>query len=253
VKISAIVITFNEEKNIGACLASISFADEIVVVDSGSTDRTEEICREDPRVRWNSEEWKGFGRQKNSALDKANGPWIFSIDADERVTPDLAGEIARIDPDASPHCGYRVPRKSFFGGEWVRHCGWYPDETVRLFRKEGCRFEEREVHEAVRCDGPVGRLKGTLLHYTYRDTSDYVTRMNRYSSLAALELRKEGRRASGVDLAIHPLFAFFKTYVLKRGFLDGMLGLKVSVLYSFYTFYKYVKAWEAGAGGKGTG
>lgn len=249
-KISAIIITLNEERNIGECIESLAFADEIVVVDSGSTDGTEGVCRRNPRVRWFAEEWKGYGMQKNSAREKATHPWVFSIDADERVTGELRREIAGIDLDASPYCGYRVPRKSFFGGAWVRHCGWYPDETVRLFRKDRCRFDDREVHEAVRCDGQTGKLKENLLHYTYRDTSDYVSRMNRYSSLAALEIRKEGRRVSGIDLAARPLFAFLKTFVIRGGFLDGRLGLKISVLYAYYTFYKYVKAWEAG--GEGT-
>jgi glycosyltransferase involved in cell wall biosynthesis len=242
--ISAIVITHNEEKNIGACLASLPFADEIVVVDSGSADRTEEICRENPLVRWHSEEWKGFGRQKNSALDKATGPWIFSIDADERVTKELAEEISGIDPVRSPFAGYRVPRRSFFGDRWVRHGGWYPDHTVRLWRKESGRFEERSVHEAVRVSGPLGTLRGDLLHYTYRDTADFVQRLNRYSSLGAKELLKEGRSASLPALLFRPAFTFFKMFVLQRGFLDGTLGLKLAGLYSMYTFVKYVKAWE---------
>ena len=242
--ISAILITKDEERNVAECLASLTLAEEIVVVDSGSTDRTEEICRNDSRVRWYSEEWKGFGRQKNSALDKAKGPWIFSIDADERVTKELAEEISGIDLDRSPCAGYRVPRRSFFGDRWVRHGGWYPDATVRLWRKEAGRFEERSVHEAVRVSGPVGTLRGDLLHYTYRDTADFVERLNRYSSLGAGELRKKGRRVSLLDLLFRPPFTFFRMFILKRGFLDGVLGLKLAGLYSMYTFVKYVKAWE---------
>lgn len=242
--VSAILITKNEEENVRDCLASLVFADEIVVVDSGSTDRTEEICRRDPRVRWFPEEWKGFGSQKNSALDKAAGPWIFSIDADERATPELADEISSMDLSFIPEDGFRIARRSFFGGRWVRHCGWYPDSTVRFFRKDRCRFKEREVHETVRCAGPVGRLSGELLHFTYRDTFDYVSRMNRYSTLAARQMRKEGRSVSAADLVLRPLGAFLRAFVLRRGFLDGTLGLKISVLQGFYTFYKYTKAWE---------
>lgn len=242
--VSAIVITLNEEKNIGACLDSLSFAEEIVVVDSGSTDRTEEICRKDSRVRWYSEEWKGFGKQKNSALDKAKGPWIFSIDADERVTKELAEEISGIDLNRSPCAGYRVPRRSFFGDTWVRHGGWYPDSTVRLWKKEAGRFEERSVHEAVRVSGPVGTLSGDLLHYTYRDTSDFIERMNRYSSLGAQELLRLGKRVTVFDLVLRPPYTFFKMFVLKRGFLDGWLGFRLAVFYSMYTFIKYAKAIE---------
>lgn len=247
--ISAVVITLNEERNIGECLDSLSFAGEIVVVDSGSTDRTEEICRGRRGVRFFREAWKGYGRQKNSALEKAVHPWVFSIDADERATAELAGEISSLDLSSAREDGFRVARRSFFGGAWVRHCGWYPDYTIRLFRKDRCRFEEREVHEAVRCAGAVGTLSGDLLHYTYRDTSDYVSRMNRYSTLASRQMRREGRTATAADLALRPPFAFFRTFVLRRGFLDGRLGLKVSVLQGFYTFYKYAKAWEAGREG----
>jgi glycosyltransferase involved in cell wall biosynthesis len=254
--LSAILITRNEERNVEACLASLGFAEEIVVVDSGSTDGTEALCRKDPRVRWHSEDWKGFGRQKNRAVEKAAGPWIFSIDADERATPELADEISRMDLERSPEAGYRVPRRSFFGGRWVRHGGWYPDYTIRLWRKDAGRFEERPVHEAVRVSGPVGTLRGDLLHYTYRDTADFVARMNRYSSLGAEELARRGKRVSAFDFLLRPPFTFFKMFVLKRGFLDGKLGLRLAVLYSMYTFVKYVKAWEAGGDphrGRGSG
>lgn len=245
--ISAILITKNEERNVEACLASLSFAEEIIVVDSGSTDGTEAICRNDPRVRWFPEAWKGFGAQKNSALERAGGPWVFSIDADERVTPELAQEISALDP-AAPYAGYRVPRRSFFGERWVRHGGWYPDHTIRLWRNGAGRFDDRSVHEAVRVDGPVGTLRGDLLHYTYEDVSDFVERMNRYSSLGAEELLRAGKRATGFDLLLRPPYTFFRMFVLRRGFLDGNLGLRLAALYAMYTFTKYVKAWEAGRG-----
>ncbi len=255
-RISAILITKNEAENVGKCLDSLTFADEVVVVDSGSADGTEAACRKDPRVRWHSEDWKGYGRQKNSALDKARGPWIFSIDADERATAELADEIGRVDLEGSPARGYRVPRRSFFGGKWVRHGGWYPDYTIRLWRKDAGRFEDRSVHEAVRVSGPVGTLRGDLLHHTYRDTADYVERMNRYSSLAAAELTRRGRRVSASDLLLRPPFTFLRMFLLKRGFLDGELGFRLAVLYSMYTFVKYVKAREADDGdppGRGRG
>jgi glycosyltransferase involved in cell wall biosynthesis len=242
--VSAILITKNEERNVAACLASLGFAEEIVVVDSGSTDGTEEICRRNPRVRWYPEEWKGFGAQKNSALEKAGGPWIFSIDADERVTPGLAEEISRLDPGDATYAGYRVPRRSFVGDRWVRHGGWYPDHTIRLWRKDAGRFDDRSVHEAVRVAGPVGTLRGDLLHFTYKDTSDFIERMNRYSSLGAEELLRKGKRVSALDLLVRPSFTFFKMYVLRCGCLDGGLGFRLAVLYAMYTFSKYAKLAE---------
>jgi len=243
-EISAILITKNEEDNVRDCLASLVFADEIVVVDSGSTDKTEEICRSDPRVRWFAEEWKGYGPQKNSALDKASAPWVFSIDADERVTEGLAREIAGMDLPSSPVEGYRVPRKSYFGKRWVRHGGWYPDHTIRLWRKNSGRFADRSVHEVVRLSGSVGTLRGDLLHYTYRDTADFLERMERYAALGAQELRKEGKRAAVFDLVFRPPFTFLKMYLLRRGFLDGALGFRLALLYARYTFAKYSKLRE---------
>ncbi|MGB3096470.1 MAG: glycosyltransferase family 2 protein [Candidatus Deferrimicrobiaceae bacterium] len=246
--VSAILITRNEERNVADCLASLVFADEIVVVDSGSTDRTEEICRRDPRVRWFLEEWMGFGPQKNSALDKAAGPWIFCIDADERVSDELAREIAALDLSAVSVEGYRVPRRSYFGETWVRHGGWYPDYTVRLWRKDRGRFNDRQVHEVVRLSGPVGTFRGDLIHFTYRDTADFLERMTRYAALGAEELRKEGVRGTHLDLWFRPPFTFLKMYVLKRGFLDGALGFRLALLYSRYTFAKYSKLRERNAG-----
>jgi glycosyltransferase involved in cell wall biosynthesis len=248
VKISALVITRNEERNIADCLASLAFADEIIIVDSGSTDRTEEICSRDSRVRWFSEPWKGFGRQKNSALDKAGNDWVFSIDADERVSTGLAAEIdalKRSDPGGD---AYRIPRKSFFGERWVRHGGWYPDYTIRLWRRGAGRFVDRSVHEVVRVEGKVGTFRGDLLHYTYRDTADFVERMNRYSTLGAGELRKNRVRCTLPDLLFRPPFTFFRMYILRRGFLDGALGFRLAVLYAMYTFLKYAKLRDADGG-----
>ena len=247
-KVTAIVITGNEERNIGDCLASIPFADEVIVVDSGSVDRTEEICRRDPRVRWFSEQWKGFGPQKNSALEKAGNDWVFSIDADERVSSELAGEIAGLPLSVPGVDGYRVPRKSFFGNRWVRHGGWYPDYTIRLWRRGAGRFVDRSVHEVVKVPGTVGTLRGDLLLYTYRDTADFIDRMNRYATLGAEELRKKGARGTTFDLLFRPPFTFFRMFVLRRGFLDGELGFRLAVLYAMYTFLKYAKLGDADGG-----
>lgn len=256
--ISAILITKNEEANVARCLSSLSFAREIVVVDSGSDDRTEEICRRDPRVRWFREEWRGFGPQKNLALDRAEGPWIFSIDADEEATPELAREVAGIAErdDAGGPAGYLVSRRSFFGRKWIRYGGWYPDRTVRFWRKGAGRFNDRVVHESVQLDGETGTLRGDLLHYTYRDIEDYLQRMNRYSSLGAAEMLKAGRKAGTLDLLLRPPFTFLKMLLLKRGVLDGAWGFRLATLYAMYTFAKYAKLAELrerGGGGRGVG
>lgn len=247
-KVSAILITKNEERNVGECLASLTFADEVIVVDSGSTDRTEELCRRDPRVRWFTEEWKGYGPQKNSALEKAAAPWVFSIDADERVTPELAEEIRALHLRHAPEDGFRVSRRNFFGGKWVRRGGWYPDYVLRLWRKDRGRFDGRAVHESVLVPGTVGTLSGELLHFTYRDTADFLDRMNRYSTLAAREMARAGKRVSSLDLLFRPAFTFFRMFVLKRGFLDGTLGFRLAILYAAYTFAKYAKLGETDGG-----
>ncbi|MBI1921518.1 MAG: glycosyltransferase family 2 protein [Geobacter sp.] len=242
-KISATIITLNEEKNIGDCLASLDWADEIVVVDSGSSDRTEEICRANPKVRFFHREWEGFGRQKNIAAELAANVWIFNIDADERVSPQLRQSI--VTADFERFTGFRVARENYFGKRWIRHCGWYPDYNLRLYdRRRGC-FGERAVHEAVSCDGQVGTLAGNLAHYTYSGIADYLRRMDRYSTLAAEEIVKAGKVPGAGSVFFRPLFTVFKMLVLKKGFLEGYTGVVLSVLYGVYTFSKYAKAREA--------
>lgn len=241
-KISATIITLNEEKNIGDCLASLDFADEVVVVDSGSCDRTAEICRSYPNVRVFQREWEGFGRQKNIAAELATNDWIFNIDADERVSPWLRQAI--LEADLERFAGFRVARENYFGTRWIRHCGWYPDYNLRLYDRRRGGFGERAVHEAVACDGTVGTLAGNLVHYTYAGVSDYLKRMDRYSTLAAEEIVKAGRRPGAMGVVIRPLFTFFKMYFLRKGFLEGYAGMVLSVLYSMYTFSKYAKALE---------
>lgn len=250
-KISTTVIVKDEEKNIAACLQSLDFADEIVVVDSGSSDRTAEICRSHPKVRFFELPWEGFGRQKNLAAELAANDWVFNIDADERVSPELREAI--LGADLASHDGFRVARENYFAGRRIRYCGWYPDYNLRLYNKKRCRFGERAVHEAVECNGPVGVLAGNLTHYTYDGIDDYVARMDRYSSLAAQEVVKSGRRPGWLALLLRPGFTFFKMYFLKQGVREGYYGLLLSILYSVYTFLKYAKARELlsrRAGGK---
>jgi glycosyltransferase involved in cell wall biosynthesis len=245
-KISATVIVKNEEKNISGCLKSLDFADEIVVVDSGSSDRTKEICCRYPNVRFYERTWEGFGRQKNIAANLATNDWILNVDADERVTAEMLSAIRSA--DYLQYTGFRVARKNYFAGRWVRYCGWYPDYNLRFYDRMRGRFSDRSVHEAVECDGPVGILQGDLLHYTYEGISDYLQRMERYSSLAAGEIVARGKVPGWPALAGRPLFTFFKMFLLKRGFLEGYPGFQLSVLYACYTFVKYAKARELSVG-----
>ncbi|RNC68900.1 MAG: glycosyltransferase family 2 protein [Desulfuromonadales bacterium] len=245
-KITATIIAKNEEKNLPACLESLDFADEIVVVDSGSTDRTGDICRSHPKVRYEIREWDGFGRQKNAAADLALNDWVFNIDADERVSPELRASI--LAADVNRFDGFRVARENYFGGRRIRHCGWYPDYNLRFYNRQRCRFGERLVHEAVEYSGPVGTLVGNLVHYTYQGISDYLTRMDRYSTLAAQEVVKAGKRPGIAAVTVRPLFTFVKMFLFKKGFLEGYHGFLLSVLYGVYTFAKYAKAREIRAG-----
>lgn len=239
-KLSVTIITLNEEREIGACLESVAWADEIVVVDSGSTDRTVEIAGKFTEKVF-QHPWEGYARQKNWAVAQASHDWILSVDADERVPPALRGEIEAAVGSPSPAAGYLIPRKNFFLGRWIRHGGWYPDYVLRLFRRKRGHFAERRVHEAVAVDGPVGRFKNPLEHYTYRSLEAYFDRMDRYSTLAAQELFERGKRASGFDRTLRPWATFLKMYFLRRGFLDGRDGFLLARLYSMYTFSKYAK------------
>jgi glycosyltransferase involved in cell wall biosynthesis len=247
-KLSVTIITLNEEENIRDCLESVKWADEIIVSDSGSTDKTVDICKEYGAKVFN-DNWLGFGKQKNLCTERTRYNWILNIDADERITPGLKNEIEHIlnktSPDASKKIdGYYMPRKSFFLGKWVKRCGWYPDYNLRLFRKDKGSFNERDVHEAVELNGKAGYLKNPIEHHTYKSISDYLKRMNRYSTLAAKEMLKNGKRAGLHDLLFRPELTFMKMYFLKRGFLEGYRGLILSVLYACYTFSKYAKLWE---------
>ena len=245
IPLSVFIITLNEERNIAACLESVCWADEIVVVDSGSRDKTLEICRHFG-CRIFQQPWLGYGAQKNFALDKCSHQWVLSLDADERLTPELQAEIRQL-LRQSPACdGYELNRQNFFLGRWIKHGGWYPDYLVRLFRRGAGRFEERLVHESVRLQSRPGRLKHHLRHYTYRSLNDYLQRMQRYCELGARQMAREGRRAAYTDLLGHPLGTFFKMYLLKQGFRDGYHGLLLAGLYSFYSFVKYARLWELG-------
>lgn len=241
--LSVTIITLNEEKNLPRCLESVAFADEIIVLDSESRDQTLAIAREfTDRVF--QEPWQGFARQKNLAQEKAQGPWILNIDADERVTPELKEEILSVIQKGSPHKGFKIPRKNFFCGQWIRHGGWYPNHQLRLYWKEAGNFAQREVHEQVVVKGTVGTLKAPLEHFTYASTADFLKRMDRYSDLSAKQYLLEGKKVSWPEILFRSWFTFVKMWLLQRGFLDGSNGLALAVLYSFYTFVKYAKLKE---------
>jgi glycosyltransferase involved in cell wall biosynthesis len=239
-KQSVVIITLNEEANIRRCLESVKWADEIVLVDSSSTDRTLEIASEFGAVI-HRPEWRGFGPAKREGVDKATGEWIFSIDADEEVTPELAHEIREAVKSDGNTAGYYIPRRTQFLGRWIYHCGWYPDPVLRLFRKSDGNFDDSPVHEKVVLKESTGRLRRDLLHYSYPTLDSYFDKFNRYTSMAAMKDHREGRSAGAWAILARPLACFIKHYFLKRGFLDGLEGLIISVLSSCYVFTKYTK------------
>lgn len=245
--VSCILIVKDEERNIGACLDTLSWADEIIVADSGSTDRTAAICAGYPKVVYRDFPWEGFGAQKNRALALATKDWVFSLDADERVTAELAGEI--VSTVRAPRFeAYRVKRKNIYQGTWVRRGGWWPDEVLRLFRRGSARFDDRIVHETVLYGGQTGLLESPLLHHSYNEAGDFLSRVDRYSSLGARLLNERGKRAGTLNILARTLFVFLKSYVFKLGFLDGRAGLLVAFSTAEVTFYKYMKLSEMGKG-----
>ncbi len=243
VPVTATVITFNEAANIRAALESLSWADEIVVVDSQSTDNTTAIAKEftDKVV---VRPWPGYTAQKNFAAEQASHDWIFSLDADERVTPELAAEIKALAARGPAAAGYRVPRVTFHLGRWMRSTDWYPDYQLRFYDRRRARWSGKYVHESVTADGAVEDLKQELQHYAYRDLAHHVQTIDRYTTLAAKQMFEEGRRAGFLDLLVHPPAAFFRNYVLRGGFRDGAPGLIVSAMNARYVGLKFAKLWE---------
>ena len=242
--ITAIVITRNEESNIERCLRSLAFCAEIVVVDSGSTDRTRELAKRFTHKVYDLP-WAGFAAQKNNALAHAGHDWILSVDADEVVPPDLAEEITTLFRAGPPAvAAYSVPRKTIHFGRWIRHGGWYPNRLVRLFSKHQGRWEGEELHEAWITQGRVASLVHDLEHYSFSDLADQVSRNNRYSSLGAAKLQRKGSSFSSFWLLIKPTSKFLETYFVKRGFLDGYPGFIISVSAAYSVFLKWAKLWE---------
>lgn len=241
--ISATLITHNEENNIAQALKSLSWADEILVVDSGSSDATVEICRGFQSTILHRD-WTGYVDQKNFALEKARNDWVFSLDADERASPELISEIRELNRKGFSSPGYRIPRVAYFMGRWIRHGGWYPDYQLRLFDRRSGRWEGGHVHESFKVKGSSAFLSGEILHYSYRNISDYLERLETYSSLAALDYRQRGKKATLPGLMFNPLAAFLKSYLLKRGFLDGTPGFMVAAMGAVSVFFKHSKLYE---------
>jgi glycosyltransferase involved in cell wall biosynthesis len=250
-KLTVTVITRNESANIDAALASVRWADEIVVVDAESTDDTVAIARRHTD-RVDVRPWPGFSAQKNYAASIAAHDWILSLDADERVAPALAAEIRGVLASEPPHRGYRVPRITRYLGRWIRGTDWYPDYQLRLYDRRAGIWNGRRVHESVRLSAEPGRLRHDLQHFPYRDISHHLTTIDRYTTLAAEQMREAGRAPSLPALALHPPFAFFRNYVLRGGFRLGSAGFVISALNSYYVFLKLAKAWESGLGPGGS-
>lgn len=242
-ELSAIVITRNEEARIGACLASLSFAGEIIVVDNASSDRTPEIAQDAGARVHHAPDWPGFGPQKNRALALATGDWVFSLDADETITPSLRESILAAVRVPGAHQAFAVDRTSSYCGQVIRHAGWSPDWIVRLFRRDAARFSDDLVHERVLVQGSVGRLQGELMHRSFPDFESVLDKVNRYSTAGARSLAGRGKRASPAKAVGHGLWAFLRTYVLQRGFLDGAMGLALAISNAEGTYYRYLKLW----------
>ncbi|HSC26181.1 MAG TPA: glycosyltransferase family 2 protein [Vicinamibacterales bacterium] len=242
-KLTVTVITRNEAANIQAALESVSWADEIIVVDSRSTDATVEIARR-YATRVEVHDWGGYSAQKNYAASLAANDWILSIDADERVTPELAREIRELMERGPTASGYRISRVTWYLGRWMYSTDWYPDYQLRLYDRRSGKWNARRVHESVELRDRPGVLKHQIQHYAYRDVSDHVTSIDHYTTLIAEQWLEEGRRTSLLAAIAHPPAAFLRNYVLRRGFRDGAAGFIVSALNAYYVFMKLVKLWE---------
>ncbi len=243
--LSAIIITRNEAHNLHDCLQSLQgWVDEIIVVDSHSTDDTVAIAQQHGAKVSQPADWPGFGPQKNRALDLATCDWVFSIDADERVTPELATEIKQVLRASTDNVAYQMPRLSWYCGKFIRHAGWQPDHVLRLFQRGTARFSDDLVHERVVTDQPVVTVKNHLLHYSYRNFSQVLSKVDAYSTASAKQAYARGKRSSVAGALGHGAWAFFRTYVIRAGFLDGAHGLALSISNAETSYYKYLKLWQ---------
>lgn len=241
-KLSAVILCFNEEAMIEDALVSVKFADEILVVDSFSTDRTLEIAHKHTD-RIVQHKFEGYAAQKNWAYSQAKHDWVINVDADERITPELATEIRETLRDPQ-HNGYWIYRTNFFLGKEIRHGSWSGDKVLRLFRRDKARYPDIQIHSEMELEGEPGWLRGLMLHYSYRSVDDFVRRVQQYSSGGAEDAEKRGRKGSGWSIFSHSFGHFLKSYFLKRGFLDGTAGLIIAMMGAYYTFLKYAKLYE---------
>ncbi len=239
--LSVIIIAKNAGAMIRRCIESVAWADEVIVVDSGSTDDTLDICRELGARVVVTPDWPGFGAQKNRALDAAHGDWVFSIDTDEWVTPQLRDEIQTAINSNTAAPAYAIPRSSSFCGRAMKHSGWWPDYVIRLFQRGRARFSDDLVHERLIVDGIIRRLRQPLMHETVTDLHQLVSKMNMYSTASARDLHARGRSASIRTALLHGGWAFFRTYILRAGFLDGREGLMLAIANAEGSYYRYVK------------
>lgn len=243
--ISAVIVTYNEERNIEECLETARWMDEIIIVDAYSTDMTVELCKNYTNKIF-QRPWPGFGKQKNFAIDQANSDWVFILDADERITDELKNEIVDIlkGKKSNNITGYRLPRKNYFYGKWIRFAGSYPDYQLRLFRKGSGKLDDFEPHNSFILNGQMGILKAPLIHYTERTIADHFKKYNNFTTLAAKEKQKTKGKVKWYDLFFRPVSTFIKMYFFRQGFKEGIHGLIICIFGSMYTFGKYVKLWE---------
>lgn len=243
-KITAIIPTYNEEDNIRELLESVMFADEIMVVDSFSTDKTIEIAREYTSFIL-QREYQNSASQKNWAIPQATYEWILLVDADERVTPELRDEVLRVlnSQTSEDVVAYWIPRTNFFMGKQVKFSGWQNDKVIRLFRKSKCHYQDKRVHAEIIADGEVGMLKNRLLHYTFKSIDQTVNKINRYAGWKAIDYDKKTSALSPYHFVFKPMWAFFKHFIIKQGFRDGVAGFTIAKLQSYSVFIRYVKLW----------
>lgn len=243
-KVSGIVVCFNEEKNIEKCLKSLLWADEIIVVDSYSTDNTVSICKKYTDKIY-QREWPGINKQKEYAVSLSQNEWVFVLDADEMASEGLAKEILeRLESDNNKFDGYMVKRHTYYLGKWIDHGGWYPDYKLRLFKKSKGYFGGEDPHDKIIVNGNVARLEGEIYHYTYENISHHIRTINNFSDVVSQKMLEKSEKFVLPKMLAKPLIKFFETYVYKLGFLDGIQGLIISVLSSYYVFLKYAKLWE---------
>ena len=237
--ITATIITKNEGSRIKSCLQSLDWVDEIVVLDSGSSDNTVEICRQFTSQVFQTD-WPGFGKQKNRAIEKATGEWILSVDADEIVTSELRLEIQQAISDGN-FIGFEIPRLSSYCGQFIQHSGWWPDYVLRLFQSGKGQFSDSLIHERLHINGTIGQLKAPLIHHSFENFEQVLNKVNHYSSLGAEQLYHSGKSASLTKAILKGGWAFFRTFILKAGFLDGKKGVMLSISNAEGTYYKYLK------------